>query len=345
MVLLAGCSSSSSGPELASSEQALSTGLVISQVYGGAGNAGTIYNSDFIEIFNRGTTSVSVSGWSLQYAAAAGASWTVTALPAKTIPAGGYFLVQMYTDTAGGGLTLPTSDATGTSNLSALSGKVALVSSSTALTCTVGCATASGVVDFVGYGAATAFEGSGAAPPGTILTSPQRKGSGCTETDDNSADFASSAPVARNSSASKTSCGLDAGADTAPVDTGTPDTAPPDTSMPDTSMPDTSMPDTSIPDTSMPDTSAADTSVADTAPPDTSVDDVAIADSAQPDTEPELDATPLVDASEADTRVPGGGFDLPAAKPACSCDTPGRSGGSGLFALAALAIALVRRRR
>jgi uncharacterized protein len=33
--------------------QALSNGVVISQVYGGGGNAGAPYNSDFIELFNR----------------------------------------------------------------------------------------------------------------------------------------------------------------------------------------------------------------------------------------------------------------------------------------------------
>jgi hypothetical protein len=40
---------------------AVSPTLVISQVYGGGGNAGATYKNDFIEIFNRGTTSVDVS--------------------------------------------------------------------------------------------------------------------------------------------------------------------------------------------------------------------------------------------------------------------------------------------
>jgi hypothetical protein len=50
--------------------QAISPDIVISQVYGGGGNSGAIYTHDFIELFNRGTSSVSLNGWSLQYASA-----------------------------------------------------------------------------------------------------------------------------------------------------------------------------------------------------------------------------------------------------------------------------------
>ena len=46
---------------------ALSADIVISQVYGGGGNSGATYTHDFIELFNRGTAPVSLSGWSVQY--------------------------------------------------------------------------------------------------------------------------------------------------------------------------------------------------------------------------------------------------------------------------------------
>ena len=49
---------------------AVSTNLVVSQVYGGGGNSGATYTHDFIEIFNRGTTTASTSGWSVQYTSA-----------------------------------------------------------------------------------------------------------------------------------------------------------------------------------------------------------------------------------------------------------------------------------
>src|SRR5262249_37571702 len=54
--------------------------LVISQVYGGGGNAGAIYKNDFVEICNRGTTTVDLFGWSIQQASSTGTSWSVTPL-------------------------------------------------------------------------------------------------------------------------------------------------------------------------------------------------------------------------------------------------------------------------
>ena len=50
----------------------ISTDVKISQVYGGGGNAGAEYRNDFIELFNRSATDVSVAGWSVQYASSTG---------------------------------------------------------------------------------------------------------------------------------------------------------------------------------------------------------------------------------------------------------------------------------
>ncbi len=80
--------------------QAVSANLVISQVYGGGGNANATYTHDYIEIFNRGTTDISVDDFSLQYASPTGtgnfgASTTqLTELPDVTLRPGHYFLVQ-----------------------------------------------------------------------------------------------------------------------------------------------------------------------------------------------------------------------------------------------------------
>ena len=51
---------------------AISTTIVISQVYGGGGNTGATYTHDFVELFNRGTSTVLLEGWSIQYTSAAG---------------------------------------------------------------------------------------------------------------------------------------------------------------------------------------------------------------------------------------------------------------------------------
>ncbi len=52
--------------------RAASASFVISQVYGGGGNSGAPFANDYIELFNRGTTTASLAGWSLQYASATG---------------------------------------------------------------------------------------------------------------------------------------------------------------------------------------------------------------------------------------------------------------------------------
>ena len=60
--------------------------VVISQVYGGGGNTNAPVRSDYIELHNNSTATVSVDGWSVQYASATGSSWQRTDL-AGSIPA------------------------------------------------------------------------------------------------------------------------------------------------------------------------------------------------------------------------------------------------------------------
>jgi len=81
--------------------------LVLSQVYGGGGsNTSTAsYKTDFIEIFNAGTTSVDLSGYSVQYGSAGTSSapnpnftgvtvLSSTSLPGGVLAPGQYFLVS-----------------------------------------------------------------------------------------------------------------------------------------------------------------------------------------------------------------------------------------------------------
>ena len=68
--------------------EAVSTSIVISQVYGGAGcgTAGcSTYKNDYVELFNLGSTPVSLNGMSVQYASAAGSFNAATALPDVTL--------------------------------------------------------------------------------------------------------------------------------------------------------------------------------------------------------------------------------------------------------------------
>jgi uncharacterized protein len=186
--------------------------VVISQVYGGGGNAGSTFKNDFIELFNRSATAVNLSGWSVQYASATGASWIVTALPSVVLEPGQYLLVQQALGAAGV-TVLPTPDKIGTTAMSATAGKVVLSNGTSA----VAGPSAPSVLDLVGFGAtASAFEGSAAVAPSN-LNAVLRAANGCSDADNNGADFAAGPPNPRNSAAPRNVCGAPANAAIVPV--------------------------------------------------------------------------------------------------------------------------------
>jgi len=183
----------------ASPATAASADVAISQVYGGGGNSGATLTNDFIELRNTSAAAVDVTGWSVQYASAAGTTWQVTVL-SGSVPAGGHYLVQEAAGAAGT-TPLPAPDGTGSIAMSATAGKVALVTASGALACGADCDTAAGVKDFVGYGStATDFE---TAPAPTLSnTTAALRGAG-PDTDNNAADFATGTPNPRNTSSTE----------------------------------------------------------------------------------------------------------------------------------------------
>ena len=190
--------------------RAVSAGLVISQVYGAGGNSGATYTHDYVELYNRSGSPISLSGLSIQYASATGTgnfgstATQLTELPDIMLPAGKYYLIQE----SGGatGSPLPTADLVDNTAIAmaAGAGKVALVSGIAPLGCNGGstvcnAAQLSRIVDLVGYGGANFYEGS--APTGTLsATIAAIRKSGNVDTDDNSADFEVGAPKPRNSS-------------------------------------------------------------------------------------------------------------------------------------------------
>ncbi|MEK7830382.1 MAG: hypothetical protein AAB401_04805, partial [Acidobacteriota bacterium] len=44
--------------------------IVVSQIFGGGGSSANGFKNDFVELFNRGSATTSLVGWSLQYAPA-----------------------------------------------------------------------------------------------------------------------------------------------------------------------------------------------------------------------------------------------------------------------------------
>src|SRR5882724_350132 len=81
--------------------QAVSSTVVISQVYGGGGNAGATLRNDFIEILNKGTSAVNLAGWTVQYSSAAGTTWTNSTPLSGTLQPGQYYLIQEAAGTGG----------------------------------------------------------------------------------------------------------------------------------------------------------------------------------------------------------------------------------------------------
>ncbi|MBI4822092.1 MAG: lamin tail domain-containing protein [Deltaproteobacteria bacterium] len=256
-------------------------GVVISAVYGGGGNTGATFRNDFIELFNRSNVAVSLDGLSLQYGSAAGnfgsSSGNILLFASGIlVPPGGAHLALL----SGGanGAAVPAGDTVGTLDLAQTSGKVALARVVTSLGCGAARCPTTDIVDMVGYGTASDFEGSAATAVLNATKSLQRKAGGCTDTQESSSDFdvVTPASLPRNSSTSPTPCG-------AQVDAGAPDATAPDATAPDATAPDATAPDATAPDATAPDATAPDATALDAAALDATAPDAGAPDATAPD--------------------------------------------------------------
>ena len=176
--------------------------IVINEVYTGGGLLGAAITNDFIELKNIGSSTSSLNGATIQFASSSGTFTQYYTLPSITLNPGQTYLIQQGSDGLGGLinllnpnlivtvlLNLDGSPGVGVGvGLALTSGKVALASNAT----TVTGPTAANVLDFVGYGLANQFEGTGAAPSPTILNSISRTNG---DTNNNSVDFTISLPT------------------------------------------------------------------------------------------------------------------------------------------------------
>jgi uncharacterized repeat protein (TIGR01451 family) len=201
-------------------------GVVISQVYGGGGasTGAPAFRYDYVELFNAGTTVVTLSNYSLQYGSSSGNFASISSnlytMPVGTvIQPGQYLLVQLGpAGSAGPNLSMTPDFTTTNLNMSAASGKVALANVGTALGCgatATPCALPdSRIVDLVAYGASNNAEGNAPVNNGVALDNTKggvRKLDGCQDTDNNNNDFTvvvSPTLIPRNSSSSTHVCGL-----------------------------------------------------------------------------------------------------------------------------------------
>ena len=165
---------------------------MISQVYGGGGNAGADYRNDYIELRNREAVDVSVGR--LVGAIRRRGRHLLGHDGADRHDSGRRLLPDSGGRGRGGTIALPTPDAIGTLAMSGTSGKVALVAGSTPLS---GACPRAGALDLVGYGATSCFEGTGSAPTLSNTTAAIRLDGGVIDTNDNAADFVSGRAVAQ----------------------------------------------------------------------------------------------------------------------------------------------------
>lgn len=177
----------------------------ISQIFAHGASLAGQPRADYVELYNAGSTSVTLTGWSVQAAQPTAQVWSVVPL-SGTIGPRKYLLVQM-SPSGIVGTNLPAIDVgPGSVNLNELGGKVALVQSTVGLSGRPVCPFPSNVVDFVGYGTAdqrtpcsVAAATASNAPAASFTTALFRKCEGIADVGGNNETFELRAPQPRNS--------------------------------------------------------------------------------------------------------------------------------------------------
>ena len=170
--------------------------VTISQLYGGGANSGSTYSHDYVELYNPHSTPFDLTGWSIQYGPATGDTWQVQPLGGE-IGSGEYYLIRLAAGTVPAGtIPVPPANVNGDINMSATTGKVALVNNFDSLEgpCPLGNPS---IVDFVGYGTTANCSETNRAPAPSNTTSIFRVNGGARDTDNNSLDFFAGAPNPR----------------------------------------------------------------------------------------------------------------------------------------------------
>lgn len=178
--------------------------IKILEIYGGGGSASTTpvpsFKNDYVVLKNLGSSSVDLSGYSIQYGSATSgvppATWSSKGLLSGTISAGACFIIKMSADGAFTGADFPTAnlilDNTNTTTssgtaangigMSGTNGKIALVNGTAIID------NNTTVVDKIGYGTANNGEGTVIAALSTT-TAARRNNDGATDTNNNLVDF------------------------------------------------------------------------------------------------------------------------------------------------------------
>lgn len=194
----------------------------ISQIYTRGGEAGSTYQNDFIELFNRGNVDVDINGWTLSIANFAGTPPNIQISSSGVtfnnpngivIGPGKHFLLKFGGSGLGG---QPINNVDANLNpmpISDTGGQIALVAKGKTLPfgyCPAAPDLTGVVVDYVGYGIAICYEKTVTLAPGPDKAL-MRIGGGCTDNNDNLADFSFVTPTPRARSEAATPCGAQTG--------------------------------------------------------------------------------------------------------------------------------------
>ena len=194
--------------------QAAGPGLVINEVYGGGGGGVATFENDFVELRNTSAGPITLTGKSLQFRGANSVVQplpaNVVALPDVVVPAGETFLVKGASASGSAnppGDPLPEPDLTTSVDLGGLNGQIFLADTTEPTNPnlennTAGNTFDANVIDFVGYGTATSFEGAGPALITTAADSASRNAEGA-DTDSNATDFTAYEKAVEESSVGK----------------------------------------------------------------------------------------------------------------------------------------------
>ena len=196
----------------AEAQSVADSNIVISQLYTRGGETGAIYQNDFIELYNRGNSIVDINGWSLNITTFEGLVQSTVGVRFVSNGSIPIFpgMHMLFTFTAGGanGQPLNGDFPIPFVSLGSTGGQIALLAKDKTLP--TGCPASpdltGAVVDYVGYGTATCFEGTVTlAPPAT--KSLTRINGGCTDTNNNLADFSFADPNPRGLTSPIVQCG------------------------------------------------------------------------------------------------------------------------------------------
>ena len=185
---------------------ASSSGVVVSQVYAGGGNAGASFTNDFVELFNRRL--VDGRPHRLDRPVRVRRRHELAGDRPRRVDRTRPPLPRAARSAAAVGAPLPDSRRDRHDQPRRLRrqgrGRRAARRSSPAARSAGSCSGVAGIEDLVGYGSRHRLRGRGGRGALSSSTAAMRAGAGCTDTDSNAADFAAATPTPRNTSSAAT---------------------------------------------------------------------------------------------------------------------------------------------